>query len=92
MRYTPKDLSNDIDELNSRLANEGALARFETGGRNGYQAVDEYAVDAQGVRQGSGCCSNVGCGTSRECYGYSMDRYYQIVNNILRDKVAELSA
>ena len=74
-RYTVKTLSNHVDKINGWLKDSGYTGRLEVGGRNNYQAVDEYSVDADGNRIGSGVNRNVCCGTSREC-GDAADFYY----------------
>ena len=76
-RVTVVTLRNTVDEVNGWLEDAGLSTRLETGGRNGYQAVDEYSVLPDGSREGSGCNRNVCCGSSRECrdaaYGYWND-------------------
>jgi hypothetical protein len=74
-RFTVCDLRNDVDKINGWLSDEGADFRLETGGRNGYQAVDEYPVDAGGERIGSGCTRMVEAGSSRECSLGAFRRY-----------------
>ena len=74
-RYTPKMLDDDIESFNAELKRHGILKRFEHGGRNGYQTVDEYSVDANGIRIGTGVDSMVGAGTSRECLGCVRQRF-----------------
>jgi hypothetical protein len=74
-RYTAKQLEKYIDQVNVWLESAGSTIRFETGGRNGYDAVDEYSVDADGVRIGSGVNRNVGCGTPKECSDYAECAY-----------------
>ncbi len=74
-RFTVRRLREDIEGLNDWLAYHGSLIRFETGGRNGYQAVDEYSVDADGARVGSGVNRNVCCGTSNECSAAAWAHY-----------------
>jgi hypothetical protein len=87
-RFTPTNLQNVVDNRNLDLHLAGSTKRFEMQGRNGYQAVDEYSVDASGNRIGSGVDCNVGCGTSREVYQYVESRYYQLVNEVLRSKLS----
>lgn len=65
MRFTVKDLRSVIADINVLL--EGSPIRLIVGGRNGCQAVDEYPVDTDGNRIGSGINRNVCCGTSKEC-------------------------
>jgi hypothetical protein len=81
-RYTITDLRHGIDEINSWLEAAGALVRFEEHGRNGYQAVDEYPIDQNGQRVGSGVNRMVGSGTSRETYQEAHDAYQGIVRNL----------
>lgn len=85
-RYTAKALANQIEMINGWLENGGSLIRFETGGRNGYNAVDEYSVDEDGKRIGSGVNRNVGCGTPRECAGYAEQAYYNEIARLQREK------
>jgi hypothetical protein len=66
-RFTVVDLRSDIAKINGWLESEGAPFRLETGGRNGYQAVDEYPVDSAGSRIGTGVNRNVECGSSKDC-------------------------
>ncbi|MHC4705123.1 MAG: hypothetical protein ACYTFQ_31625 [Planctomycetota bacterium] len=66
-RYTVRNLRDDIDRINDWCYYDNIPLRLEVGGRNGYQAVDEYPVDADGKRIGTGVNRNVECGSSREC-------------------------
>ena len=66
-RFSVTLLRAEIAKINGLLTDAGILTRLECGGRNGYQAVDEYSVDSDGNRIGSGVNKNVVCGTSREC-------------------------
>ncbi len=66
-RFTITDLRMEIVKVNGWMESHGWPERLEERGRNGYQAVDEYSVDANGDRIGSGVNCNVCCGTSREC-------------------------
>lgn len=86
MRYTAKRLAERIETINGWLENDGSLIRFECGGRNGYNAVDEYSVDLNGKRIGSGCNRNVGCGTPRECVGYAEQAYSNEISRMRREK------
>ena len=81
-RYTITNLRSDIDTINEWLAEAGALVRFEEQGRNGYRAVDEYCVDETGQRIGSGCTRTIGCGSSREVYGYAIDACHGIMKQV----------
>ena len=85
-RYTTKRLAERIETINSWLEADGSLIRFEEQGRNGYNAVDEYSVNSDGDRVGSGCNRNVGCGTPRECAGYAEQAYSDEVARIRREK------
>ena len=66
-RFTIMDLRRAIVKINGWMEEEGWPERFIEQGRNGYQAVDEYSVDADGNRIGSGVNRMVCGGTSREC-------------------------
>ena len=66
-RFTITDLRRDIVKINGWMEEHGWPERLVAGGRNGYQAVDEFSVDADGNRIGSGVNRNVCCGSSREC-------------------------
>jgi hypothetical protein len=74
-RFTIIDLRRDIAKINGWLAEEGCPFRLIEQGRNGYQAVDEYPVDADGNRQGTCVNRNVCCGTSRECSHAAFEHY-----------------
>ena len=74
-RYTVCALRDNVDKINGWLKDGGYTTRLEAGGRNGYQAIDEYSVDADGDRIGSGVNRNVCCGTSRECGDAAYDYY-----------------
>jgi hypothetical protein len=74
-RVTIATLRDAVDEINGWLEEGGFSVRLETGGRNGYQAVDEYSVWPSGARHGSGVNYNVCCGTSRECVFAAYDQY-----------------
>jgi hypothetical protein len=91
-RYTVRTLCDELTRINGYLESEGIPARFEHGGRNGYQAVDEYTVDADGKRQGSGVDRNVCCGSSRECGEAAWRRKSELDNCMLRAKCAALQA
>ena len=79
-RVTVVTLRDSVDEINGWLKDAGLFTRLETGGRNGYQAVDEYSVLPDGSRENSGCNSNVCCGSSRECVSAAYDYW----NNLFR--------
>ena len=66
-RFTITDLRRDVVKINGWMEEHGWPERLEERGRNGYQAIDEYSVDAEGNRIGSGVNCNVCCGSSREC-------------------------
>jgi hypothetical protein len=92
-RYTPANLRSTIAELNDSLAEFGFSVRFECGGRNGYQAVDEFSVFPDGTRNGSGVNCTVCCGSSRECAQAARERYYTLANNASREALErELAA
>jgi hypothetical protein len=86
MRYGPKQLESDVARLNSELADLCCLKRFEVGARNNYQAVDEFSVNENGARIGSGVDCNVACGTSREVYAATETRYFQICLDNMKGK------
>jgi len=75
-RITISDLRSTIEECNQLLQERKSKIGFVNQGRNGYQAVDEIAVDKEGNRIGSGVNRNVGCGTSRECIDYVWQAYH----------------
>jgi hypothetical protein len=81
-RITIKDLRACVEEINDRLLERGSDRRIEQGGRNGYQAIDVYAVDADNKRMGSGVLRNVQCGSSRECIDAAWLFYYQELDHI----------
>ena len=83
-RYCVHDLGDDIDRYNEWLESAGSSNRLVCGGRNGYQAVDEYSVDADCNRIGSGVNRNVCCGSSRECNYEAKLYYYQELARINR--------
>ena len=85
MQCTAKRLAERIETINDRLKNDGSLIRFESGGRNGYSAVDEYSVDSDGKRVGSGYNRNIGCGTPIECIRYAEQAYSNEVVRVLRE-------
>jgi len=89
-RYTVTSLRDDINGLNIWLEECGSSIRLECGGRNGYQAVDEYSVDNDGKRIGSGVNCTVCCGSSRECYDAAMSHYYGERHRIDRARIDEL--
>ena len=66
-RYTISNLRTDVAKINDWCKSDGIPVRLIEQGRNGYQAIDEYPVDADGNREGTGVNRNVCCGTSREC-------------------------
>lgn len=63
-RITASDLRKFIAEINRNLAVSGSNYYLETGGRNGYQALDLCYIDEQGAER---CMRNLEGGTSREC-------------------------
>ena len=52
-RYTVTNLKKDIQEINQSLEKIGSEFRLETGGRNGYQAVDIATTDQ--INEDKGC-------------------------------------
>jgi hypothetical protein len=74
-RFTITDLRKAIVKINGWMEDEGWPGRLEEHGRNGYQAIDEYSVDADGNRIGSGVNRNVCCGSSRECSNAAYAHY-----------------
>jgi hypothetical protein len=98
-RYTKSDLGQRIEAINGWFEADGSTIRFEVGGRNGYTAVDQYSVDADGNRKGSSVDRNIGCGTPRECAEYAATAYSNEYrtrisreNDSLRAENAELKA
>lgn len=85
-RFTLTTLRGGIEEINGWLASAGAKVRFEVGGRNGYQAVDEYTVDTDGNRLGSGVNRMVGSGTFKQTYDEAYEAYNGILRKIERNK------
>lgn len=79
-RFTVKDLDAEVQRMNGMLAQANSPKRFERGGRNGYQAIDEFSVNPDGSRVGSGIDRNVGCGTSRECSRYAWERLSELLS------------
>lgn len=78
--YTITDLRATIEEFNGRLEKDKFSFRFREAGRNGYQAVDEYFVHADGTPHADGSVRNVCCGTSRECSNALRAYYYARYN------------
>lgn len=78
MRFTVKDLEENVKHYNQIMAADGVMKRFIVSGRNGYQAADEYPVDGNGDRIGTHVDRNVGCGTSREVNAYCESRHYEL--------------
>lgn len=81
-RFTKAELERRIEEINKDFEEAGALVRFITGHRNGYNTVDEYSVRKDGSRVGSGVNRMVGSGTPREAYNESYDVYCGIVREL----------
>ena len=90
MRFTVTNLRAEVENLNESLAEKGADVRFTVGGRNGYQAVDEYPVDAEGNRIGTGVNRMVGSGTSRETYDETYQAYLHILRRLDRERIERL--
>lgn len=63
-RITVSELRKNIAVINRTLAISGSNYYLETGGRNGYQALDLCYIDGQGAER---CMRNLEGGTSREC-------------------------
>jgi hypothetical protein len=74
-RVTIARLRTVIADINGWLEEGGFSVRLEEGGRNGYQAVDEYSVWPSGARHGSGVNCNIQCGTARECVDAAASHY-----------------
>ena len=87
MRYTPKQLAIDVEQINENCENAGLSIRFVVGGRNGSQAVDEIELNEAGENiHGTAVKCNVECGTSRECYEATHSRYQgAYLNHLKRD-------
>lgn len=83
-RYTVTTLRDDISKVNGWLESDGSTLRLTCGGRNGYQAIDEFSVDSDGMRIGSGVNRNVCCGTSREC-GLAAFEFYGNENRRIKN-------
>lgn len=77
MKYTERVLRAAIRDINDNLELYKCSLRLEYGGRNGYQAVDEYSVYPDGTRNGSGVNRNICCGTPRECGNAAWEWYYK---------------
>jgi len=88
-KFTRSQLEANIEDYNSSMESHGILKRFISGGRNGYQAADEYSVDENGNRIGSGVDRNVGCGTSREVDSYCRERHYILINQKLQEELQQ---
>ena len=91
-RYTVAKLEARIERINEWLESDGSMIRMEVGGRNGYTAIDEYSVDADGNRIGSGCNRNVGCGSPRECSEYAETAYSNEYRTIANKELEKLRA
>jgi hypothetical protein len=89
-RFTVVDLRADLSKINGWMEEHGWSERLEEGGRNGYQAVDEYSVHPDGSRNGSGVNRNVECGSAREC-SIAAHNHYNAVHR-RRARQAEQSA
>lgn len=89
-RFTITDLRSSIGLINAGLESNGALVRFVEQGRNGYQAVDEYPVNAKGERVGSHVTRMIGYGTSRGASDSAWVAYYQIVDQLKNEKIERL--
>ncbi len=87
-RYTAKNLAERVEQINEWLAEDNSPIRFETGGRNGYTAVDEYSVDTDGSRVNSGYNRTVGYGTPRRCAAYTNEAYGNEVARLRRETAA----
>ena len=75
-RYSVCDLREDVAIVNGWAEKSGFPARLEIGGRNGYQAIDEYSVGADGEALKPGCADrNVCCGSYEDC-GFAAYRWY----------------
>ena len=74
-RYTVCDLRQDVAKVNDWAEKDGFPVRLECGGRNGYQAVDEYPVNVDGARVGSGVNRTVQTGSSKDCGFAALDWY-----------------
>lgn len=70
MRFTVTDLRLKITELNNHLTEHNIKWQLVDHARNGYQAVDRYAINPDGTVESG---YNVGCGTSREVAQYCYD-------------------
>jgi len=90
-RFTISNLRADIAKINGYLLEEGSDTLLVEQGRNNYQGVDEYPIDAQGNRIGSGVNRNVCCGTPRECSDAAWS-YYDTKFNALRRAKLEKKA
>ena len=87
-RITVVTLRAEVDRINDCLARDGIRERLVVGGRYGYQAVDEYTVDADGKRIGSWVNRTVCAGTSRECVDGAWAHCNALTINALRSGLA----
>jgi hypothetical protein len=81
-KFTIADLRKNVEEINESFKDLGINKVFVINGRNGYQAVDAYEM-VDGKLE---CCTNVGCGTSKEVNDYCWGSYRQIVTNFNYNK------
>jgi len=77
--FTVKNLRADVDTINDWLRAGGYPYRLETGGSYGRQSVDEYSVDTEGNRIGTGVNYRVVSGSSRECSHAAYAYYGEVV-------------
>jgi hypothetical protein len=87
-KFTVTRLRSDIEYINDCLAEFGFSVRLECGGRNGYQAVDEYSVNPDGSRCGTGVNCNICCGSPREC---SDAAYAQLLSRLISQLCDEIN-
>lgn len=78
-RLTVADLRNAVESVNRELFESGSNYFLKEGGRNGYQAVDLYAVEENGEIS---CERNLVCGTSRECIAEINLAEYQLTGKL----------
>jgi hypothetical protein len=86
-RFTYADLLWEIGQINKWFEADNFSVRLEAKGRYGACAVDEYCVNPDGSRNGSGVLRTVATGTAKECKYKALEAYNERFRAARRENI-----